>query len=166
MKDIDHYRLLMVPAVTVVALDQVTKALVLRMFPIYYQKVIVPGLFNIVHVRNTGGAFSLFSQGDSALHRWAFIAIGLAALAVIAYLYRQTSPTDFSSRLGLGLIFGGAVGNLIDRLRFGEVVDFLDFYLGSHHWPAFNVADTAISLGAFTIIYALLRPQRGSASDQ
>lgn len=153
-----RFRLLWVPVLLVTLVDQAVKAWVVHSLPLFSVQVVVPGFFNLVHVRNTGGAFSLFAHAGLAWQRWLFVAIGAAALLVIVYLYRQAAAADFWSRLGFGLIFGGAVGNLIDRVRYGNVVDFLDFYLGTWHWPAFNVADAAISIGAGAIILALLKP--------
>jgi signal peptidase II len=131
----------------VVVLDQMTKALVLANMPIYHSIAVIPGFFNLTHIRNPGGAFGFMAAGSQGLRnllfRWR---VGLA-MGLIVFFYRSTPKTHPVLASALAMIFGGAVGNLIDRLRFGEVVDFLDLYLGAYHWPAFNVADSAITVG-------------------
>lgn len=129
-------------------LDQITKALVLKYLPLYHSKQVIPGLFSLTHVHNKGGAFSLFAGTDFVwLRYFLFILAPLLAMGLIFYLFKNTSRTDTWLRGGLSLIFGGAIGNLVDRFRFGEVVDFLDFYIGSYHWPVFNIADSAVTIG-------------------
>ncbi len=129
----------------VVLLDQVTKALVAHYIEPNRAVEVIPGLFNIVYWTNPGAAFGIFRSGG-ALRTVLLSAMSIVALAVVAVLLRRSR--DRLTTLALSLIAGGAVGNLIDRARFGEVVDFLDFYIGRHHWPAFNVADSAITVGA------------------
>ncbi|WP_084056320.1 signal peptidase II [Desulfacinum hydrothermale] len=152
-----NYGLLAGVASAVLALDLFTKELVLRFLPLYSQREILPGFFNLVHVRNTGVAFSFFAGGDSAWRPKLLAGVAVAALAVIFFLYRQCRTEERLKRLALSLIAGGALGNLVDRVRFGEVVDFLDFYLGPYHWPAFNVADMAVSVGAGLLLCAMIR---------
>ena len=121
---------------------------------------VIDGFFNIVYVRNPGAAFG-FLAGASPLFRSVFfLAVTLAAIFLILYYLRQTTTEEVSLVLSLALILAGAVGNLIDRIRFGEVVDFLDVYIGAFpqwpHWPAFNVADAAITTGASVLVILLL----------
>ena len=147
-------------AAVVAALDQWSKLAVVRAFGPYEGKALVVGFFNLVHVRNTGVAFSMFSGMDP---RWSVpvlvLSTLLAASAVVAYL--GYLPRGGAAPPALGLILGGAVGNLIDRARLGYVIDFLDVYVGRHHWPAFNVADIAISVGvAVLALELLLEPRR------
>ena len=131
--------------------DQASKIWAVRNLPLYEPRDIVQGFFSLVHVRNTGVAFSFLSSLD---HRWVHpflilatvLAIG-ALLAYIAYL-----PCRGAAPVGLGLILGGAVGNLIDRARLGYVVDFLDLYWRNHHWPTFNMADVGISAGVVLLV--------------
>lgn len=132
----------------VILVDQLSKWWVLRAVPRNEVIPVIPGFLNLVQVHNPGGAFG-FLAGNSANWRGLFfILVSLLAAGVIIYLYRQT-PADFKwLRAGLSLILGGAFGNLIDRVRFGRVVDFIDLYAGSWHWPAFNAADSAITVGA------------------
>lgn len=136
----------------VIAADQYTKYLVRKLMPSNVMHVIIPHFFSIVHVQNPGGAFGLFA-GQSAVFRTVmFVVITLLAIGLILYL-EVKNPEDYKwLSFGLSLILGGAIGNLIDRLYSGRVTDFLDFYIGTHHWPAFNVADSAITIGM--IIFA------------
>lgn len=148
----------------VLALDQATKAWVLHAMPLYSQETIIPGFFNLVHVRNTGVAFSIFAGTDSPWRVPVLTALTLVALAVIFFLYRESRPEEKAKRVALSLIAGGALGNLLDRVRFGNVVDFLDFYVGPYHWPAFNVADMAVTVGAALLVVSLLRGEKTPSS--
>jgi signal peptidase II len=132
---------------SVVVLDQITKWLVLENIPLYQANPVIPGFFNLTHIRNPGGAFGFMAAGSQGLRHLLFIGVSIIAMGLIAYFYRSTPKSYPYLGTALALIFGGAVGNLIDRLRFGEVVDFLDVYVGAYHWPAFNVADSAITVG-------------------
>ena len=144
-------------ALLVILLDQMTKAWILASLRLHEGFAVIGGLFNIVHVRNPGAAFG-FLAGTPPLFRYVFfIAVTVAAILLIFHYLRVSRIQESSLILALALILAGAVGNLIDRVRFGEVVDFLDVYVGSHHWPAFNVADSAISVGAAILVLALLR---------
>jgi len=140
-----------VSALLLGAADQASKVWAVRNLPPFELREVVPGFFGLVHVRNTGVAFSLLSNLD---HRWVHPALILATvlamgavLAYIAYL-----PCRGAAPVGLGLILGGAIGNLIDRARLGYVVDFLDLYWRNHHWPTFNVADVGITVGVFLLL--------------
>ncbi|NVL90028.1 MAG: signal peptidase II [Desulfobacterales bacterium] len=108
---------------------------------------VIPGFFNLTYIRNTGGAFGILSGEASLLRTGLFLGISCVALGIIFYLYARIPSGKPWLGSGLAMTFGGALGNIVDRLRFGEVVDFLDFYIGNFHWPAFNVADSAISVG-------------------
>ena len=140
----------------VVLLDQTTKALVLKMMPLFKSIVVIPGFFSLSHVHNPGGAFGFMAQNGSPWRHWMFLAAAAVALSMILYFHHQTPKTHPYLGLGLSLIFGGAIGNLIDRLRFGEVVDFLDFYVAHLHWPTFNVADSAVTIGVGIFILHIL----------
>ena len=140
----------------VILLDQISKLIVLKSIPLYNSIVVIPGFFNLIHIRNPGGAFGFMAANASTTRHWIFlIAIGIA-MAMILYFYHQTPRSYPFLGMALALIFGGAVGNLIDRLRFGEVVDFLDVYLGQLHWPAFNVADSAVTIGVVIFIIHII----------
>ena len=134
----------------IVAADQLTKWLVLGYFENRYPRVELTDFFNLVLVFNKGAAFSLFAQ--AAGWQTPLLAVFALVAAVIVSALIVRNPERGLLCLGLALILGGAVGNLIDRLRFGHVVDFLDFHALGWHWPAFNVADSAISVGAVILI--------------
>lgn len=132
-------------------LDQITKVWVVNAIAPYAEIIPVTGFFNLVHVHNTGAAFSLFAD-QPGWQRFFFLGVALVASGVIFFLLRKTQGRAvFCS--ALALILGGAVGNVIDRLLYGHVIDFLDVYAGAWHWPAFNVADSAITLGAVLLIW-------------
>jgi signal peptidase II len=140
----------------VVLVDQVTKTIVLRTMPLLKSIVVIPGFFNLTHVHNPGGAFGFLAQNGSPWRHWMFLAAAVVALSMILYFHHQTPKTHPFLGVGLALIFGGAIGNLIDRLRFGEVVDFLDFYAVHLHWPTFNVADSAVTVGVGIFVLHIL----------
>ena len=144
----------------VIVLDQITKALVRDAVPLYESRVIVPGFLNLVHVRNEGMAFGLLNTADFE-YKW-LVTSALAALALfgIVYYARHLRPDERAARMGLSLILGGALGNLIDRLWAGYVVDFVDVYSGTWHFWAFNVADAAINIGAALVFLDLLFVRR------
>ncbi len=145
-------------AMLVVVLDQASKLAVLRLLEPYQALPIVPG-FNLTLAFNRGAAFSFLAAAEG-WQRWLFSGISLVASVVIVILLRRTPPTDRVNGLGLALVLGGAVGNLIDRLCLGQVIDFLDLYYGASHWPAFNIADSAISVGAALLILGMWRAER------
>mgnify|MGYP002353918275 FL=1 len=144
-------------AIVVILLDQLTKFWVLDALVAYVDVIPLTGFFNLVHVHNTGAAFSLFAD-QPGWQRWFFLGIALAAAVVIVFLLRKTAGRPLFSA-ALALILGGAIGNVIDRILYGHVVDFLDFHLAGWHFPAFNVADSAITLGAALLILDSLRKQ-------
>lgn len=141
----------------VVALDQATKALVLANFPLHTVVEIIPGFFNLVHARNTGAAFSILAGAPSFWRQAFFVAVTILIVVMILFAYHKLKSGDVWNRWGYALIVGGALGNLVDRVRLGSVVDFLDVYVGAYHWPAFNVADSAISVGAVMLLISLVR---------
>jgi signal peptidase II len=145
---------------TTVLLDQLTKILVDRFLPVHSAKPIIPGFFNLVHARNTGAAFSMFAGEPTALRRTLFVGLALLVVGAICAAYIKLKPEDTWTRWAYALICGGAFGNLVDRLRLGEVIDFLDFYIGPYHWPAFNVADSAITIGACLLAISLFQTQK------
>ncbi|MBW2368924.1 MAG: signal peptidase II [Deltaproteobacteria bacterium] len=144
---------LMLIAGLVVVLDQVTKAMICATIPLHDAWVVIPGFFDITHIRNPGGAFGLLASLDPGVRRLIFLGIAFLALGLVCFFYWSTPKTHPYLAAGFALIFGGAVGNLIDRIRFGSVVDFLDVYVGQWHWPAFNVADSAISVGIGVFVF-------------
>jgi len=131
----------------VVILDQATKLLVQRAFRLGESLPVLPGFFNLTYVLNPGAAFGLLAGAAAAFRGPFFIAVSVLAIAVICYYHARYARGRPLPTVGLALILGGALGNLIDRLRVGMVIDFLDFYLGAYHWPAFNVADGGVTVG-------------------
>ena len=138
--------LVFLPAVLVALGDQLTKAWIARAIPLGQSKVVWPGFFALTHVRNAGAAFGILQY-----QTWLLIGLGAGVVAGAAIYYRRLKRQPPLIRLGLGLAIGGTLGNLVDRLRFGRVRDFLDFY----HWPVFNLADTAIICGVFLVLLAM-----------
>jgi signal peptidase II len=118
---------------------------------------VIPGFFNLTYVRNSGAAFGLFADLPSAVRAPIFAALSLGALVLLLFLLRGLRPEQWGMRVALAGVLGGAVGNLIDRIRDGEVVDFLDVYWRSYHWPAFNVADSFITLGVVAVLVSSFR---------
>ena len=140
----------------IVIVDQITKALILHHVELYRSIPVIPGFFSITHIHNPGGAFGFLAQGDSGLRQGLFLLASAAAVVLVIYYYVKTPANLPWLSAGFAMILGGAIGNLIDRLRMGEVVDFLDVYIGDAHWPAFNVADSAITVGVVIILFHLL----------
>jgi signal peptidase II len=150
------YTLLAWVAGAIVVADQLTKWLVLRHIPLYHSITILPGCFNLTHIQNPGGAFGFLAGQSAGVRHAVFIFATSLAIGLIFYFYRST-PRQYKALLaGFALIFGGALGNLVDRIRFGKVIDFLDVYVGNLHWPAFNVADSAISVGITVFLFHIL----------
>lgn len=139
-----HY--LIITAVVII-LDIWTKALVLARIDLHEAIPVIPGFFQLVHVRNTGAAFGIGANASSKIVPLLLTFGAIAVFCFVVVYALRTAVTDRLLQTGLHLILGGAVGNLLDRFRFGYVVDFLDVYIGTHHWPAFNVADSAICIG-------------------
>ena len=140
--------------VLVVIADQLSKQWVFTSFTLYESRAIIPGFFNLTYLTNNGAAFSILA-GQPAVWRQVFF-IGAACVALVAIFVFQRSygRQHFIYSLALSLIAGGAIGNLIDRIRLGFVIDFLDVYIGNSHWPAFNVADSAITVGVVLFLGA------------
>lgn len=136
----------------VVVADQLSKLWIMGGFQLYESREIIPGLFNLVYVVNPGAAFSMFADVDSPWRHYFFLIIGCIAVVGLTIAYMKFKVENKYYYLPIGLIVGGALGNMIDRIRLGSVVDFLDFYLGNYHWPVFNVADSAICVGAVLFI--------------
>ena len=144
-------------AFAVLLLDRTTKWAIAQTIPLEDAINIIPGFFRLTHLENTGAAFSLFADSPSPFRTTLLIVFSLAALAVVSFLLWKDRRVFHSGTLALSLILGGAVGNLWDRLFDGRVTDFLDFYIGVHHWPPFNVADSAIVVGALLLFMRMLR---------
>ncbi len=142
-------------ALVLVALDQAAKAAALAWLPPGRPVVIIPQLFDLRLVFNTGAAFSAFARWTYA--PWLLLGISLAAVALALWLATGRTGRAKAAQVCLGLIAGGALGNFIDRLRMGRVVDFIDWHLGPLHWPVFNLADAGITVGAVYLGWLILR---------
>lgn len=158
--------LTLVPALIVVVLDQLTKALVLARMELHQSISVVDGLFAFTYVRNTGAAFGILA-GRLADFRVPFLlAVSVLALVVLLWFVRSMPAERWMMIAACGGVVGGAIGNMIDRAAYGEVIDFLDVYVGTYHWPAFNVADAAITVGVVVLcldaIHGAPAPERSA----
>jgi signal peptidase II len=154
-------------ALFVVLLDRWTKHLVATRISMYTHIQIIPGFFRITHTENTGAAFSLFADSPSHWKTAMLISFSLVAMIVVSILlWKQSRPLTMAG-IALSLILGGAVGNLWDRVASGRVVDFLLFYVKGYQWPVFNLADSAIVVGASLLVLEIIfgQPQTTSASS-
>lgn len=149
-------RLHLLIALVVVLLDRATKWVVAKRLGMHDSIQVIPGFFRITHVENRGAAFSLFADSNATWKMGALVAFSVIALIVVSVMLWRNTHTMATTGIGLSLILGGALGNLWDRLLHGQVVDFLLFYIGQYQWPAFNVADSAIVVGAGLLIVEIL----------
>jgi len=151
------WKIVAVWLVVIVALDQLTKLAVDRWMPLHHSIPIIDGLFNLTYVRNTGAAFGIFAGSHEAFRLPFLILVSVVAIACLGVMLKRLRETDTGLITALSFILGGAFGNLIDRLLFGEVIDFLDFYWSRYHWPAFNVADSFITVGVTLTLFYLFK---------
>ena len=151
----ERIRLILISGLVVLA-DQITKKIIMASLALHEHIVVIDHFFNITHVLNRGGAFGIFATQSEMVRKLVFLVLSSGVALFILWFYRRVAVTHVFLSWGLALIFGGAVGNLIDRFRYGHVVDFLDFYIGTDHWPAFNVADSAISVGMAILIFHVI----------
>lgn len=151
----------------ILVLDQWTKVLVRDRYGFAETHAVIPGFFNMVHAENPGAAFSMLADASPILRSVVLIGIAaLVTLGLIAALFGKFGiVTGNLSRGAVSLILGGAIGNLLDRIRFGTVTDFLEFYIGSYYWPAFNVADSAIFCGAVLLFLDQWLSRKQSAAE-
>ncbi len=150
------------PALAVVLIDQATKWAVTRWVHPHETIPVVKGFFNLVHVRNRGMAFGLMNDPGSTLQTYLLLGASLLAICILLWWFKRLGEGGWGLALCLSLVLGGAVGNLADRFRLGEVIDFVDIYLGSYHWPAFNVADSAITIGTLGLALGLFFKREGN----
>lgn len=151
-------------AALVLLLDRITKWAVAGNIELQHNVPVVPGFFRLTHVENPGAAFGLFAEPSAQWKVGALVSFSVLALIVVFALLWKIGHSLTTTTIGLSLILGGALGNLWDRMFAGHVLDFLDFYVGSYHWPAFNVADSAIVVGAGLLLFEILFV--GSATPQ
>jgi signal peptidase II len=150
----------------IVSLDQLTKQLIINLFKYGESVAIIPGFFSLTYVRNTGAAFGMLSQWDAAYRIPFFVAVPMIATGVIGFMFRRIDAEDVGRSAVLAAVVGGAIGNLIDRITYEYVIDFLDFYWGQMgpHFPAFNIADMAICIGVFFLIIDTYRHNPDAAN--
>lgn len=154
-----RYRLLCLISSVTIILDQVTKLYIDSSFRLYGSIAIFEEFFHITYIRNPGAAFSILANTDASFRVPFFLTLSLIAVTGIILFYRTVE--DRLVRVALSLIFGGAVGNMIDRVRFGEVIDFIDVHWYHNHWPAFNIADSAITIGVgFLLLDAIFKERK------
>lgn len=146
--------------------DLITKAYINSTFMIHESFVVIKGLFNITHVRNPGAAFGFLATLSPSFRALFFITITIIVIFLVLYYISKSHEGEMNTVFALSLILSGAVGNLIDRVRFGEVIDFIDIYIGNSHWPAFNVADAAISTGAVIMMLELFKRKKQPDSSE
>ncbi|HXK04196.1 MAG TPA: signal peptidase II [Verrucomicrobiae bacterium] len=151
-------------AAAVIAIDRLTKWLVETYVSAIDTYRIIPGFFDIVHSENRGVAFGLFNDSSNEWQTTALILFSLGAVIFVSAMLWRPERLDRTSFWGLALILGGAAGNLLDRILFGRVTDFLDFYFGTYHWHTFNIADSVIVVGSVLLLIDLLRPKRRAAN--
>lgn len=161
----NRYLLTSIWAVVILVPDLITKIMVQAEFALWSVTPVIPGLFNLSHVHNKGSAFGFLN--DTGIDWQVPLLIGTNVLAIgfMVYLLRTSKKPGLALTAGLGLILGGAFGNLIDRVWHGYVIDFLDFHINNYHWPSFNIADIGITVGAGLVILAYYLEERDDASD-
>ena len=153
-------------ALAIVVLDQVSKLWAVRSLAGQIPMTIVDNFFHLTHHRNAGGVFGLFASSTFMEKRIFFIAATVLALALIAYYLREFGGESYPALIGLSLITGGAVGNLIDRVLYGEVIDFIDWHWYDHHWPTFNIADSGITVGTVLLLATLVLTPGDRSGDR
>lgn len=147
--------------VFIVLLDQVSKIAVDRAVPLNRSIPIIENLFNLTYIRNTGAAFGIFAGENLPLRRALLIGFSVVAIGFVIVLLKRLPGEEKGLIVALTFILAGAIGNLVDRLVYGEVIDFLDFHWSKYHWPAFNFADSFITLGVLLTLYRLIRVKGG-----
>ena len=141
----------------IVIVDQLTKAIVDRAMSLHASIPLIDGFFNLTYIRNTGAAFGLFAGSHEQLRLPFLIGVSILAIGFILFMLKRLRDGETGLTTALAFILGGAAGNLIDRIVYGEVIDFLDLYWSSYHWPAFNVADSFITIGVAITLFYLIR---------
>ena len=152
-------------AMAVFAWDRWTKEIVETRLGAYDTLVVIPNFFNIVHSRNPGVAFGILQDNPSHTRTLLLVALSIVAILILAWMLWKIDRQDNLTATGLSLIFGGALGNVFDRAIHGTVTDFLDFYVGGYHWYTFNLADTAICIGAGLLILSMLLSNRKQSAE-
>jgi len=166
----NRYLQLFLASNILIILDQYTKMWVNTHIPKHHSIMVFNDFFALTHIRNPGVAFGLGADWSSQYKAYMFIGFSIIAIIAILIFFHQTPPENKIVRVGLILIFSGAIGNMIDRILYQEVVDFLDLFVGSYHWPAFNIADSCITIGVLLMFVDLIQagkaPQVEDSSDK
>lgn len=150
------YWVLLIVCLLILILDQFTKYEVEQKLPLHHRVEVISHFFNLTHVRNAGGAFGIFGGRRGGWGTLFFVGISVLAIGSLFYFIWKVKEDEKNLNLSFSLVLAGAIGNLIDRLRYGEVIDFLEFYLSSFYWPAFNIADSAICIGIGLMAFEIL----------
>jgi signal peptidase II len=155
----NKYLYLLLLSNVLIVLDQATKYMVASHIPLYYSIEVIDGFLNLTHIRNAGVAFGLFADHSSEYKALVFVIVSTVASGAVLFIFYQSPAWRKWVNTGLILIFSGAIGNMIDRVVYKEVIDFIDVYFGNFHWPAFNIADSCITIGvAIMIVDVFLHP--------
>lgn len=160
-----NYHLIAWPALAIICLDQISKLAVVKYIGLHETLPVITGFFNLVHIRNRGMAFGLMNRPGFDFAFYFLVIASLTAVVVIMIWLLRLKRNDRCLTLGLSLILGGALGNLADRLRLREVIDFLDFFVGTYHWHTFNIADSAITVGTLLVAVILLFKSKKSVKQ-
>ncbi len=157
-----YYYLILISSL-IICIDQLTKLFIHTQFQLMETVVVIQNFFNITYVRNPGAAFGFLAQSHPEFRTWFFLIMPPVALLIIIFILRGVSERDKVQIYALSFIFGGAVGNYIDRLRFRYVIDFLDFHVyNKYSWPAFNIADSMIVIGVGLLMYLMVQESRAA----
>jgi len=151
------WRWLILIIAAVLAADQATKHLIEKYTSADYLHVVIPGILNLIHTRNPGVAFSMFADAHSPTTRFLLITFSVAVIVFLFWLLAAERAGGRTGQIGMAMILGGAMGNVLDRLTERGVTDFIDLHIQSHHWPTFNIADSAIVVGATLVLLELFR---------
>jgi signal peptidase II len=155
------YLILLATVAAAVLLDYVTKVYIDSNMFLHESIVVIGGFLNITYIRNPGAAFSFLASASPGFRSVFFLTVTILAIVLVLYYIARSKTHEPVMIFALSLILSGALGNFIDRVRLGEVIDFIDVHLGAYHWPAFNVADSAITVGAFIMLFALFKRPKG-----
>jgi signal peptidase II len=151
------YLILIATVAAAVLLDFITKVYIDSYMSLHESVVVIGGFLNITYVRNPGAAFSFLASASPGFRSVFFLTVTVLAIVLVLYYIAKSKTEEPLMIFALSLILSGALGNFIDRVRLGEVIDFIDVHLGAYHWPAFNVADSAITVGAFIMLFVLFK---------
>ena len=167
MRGTARYAILALVSLGTVVLDQATKAHIMQTMRLHESIPVVANFFSLTYIRNPGAAFGILASSSNGFRLLFFGLTSLFALALLGTIFFRLREDDWIGQLSIAGILGGAIGNLLDRVRFGEVIDFLDFYIDTYHWPAFNVADAAISVGVcFLIVHFAIEKKDAPVTEQ